>query len=61
MIDVHSGTWRALAKELAGEIATARDELERFGTEPAKADWLRGRIALANEILAIPQRAPEEE
>lgn len=61
MIDVHSATWRAVAKHLADAAAVSRDELERFGTDPAKSDWLRGRLALAAEILALPQREPEEE
>lgn len=60
-VDRLSATWLAVLRHLRDEIESARNELERPGLDPVRAEHLRGRIVMARELIALPDRDPAED
>lgn len=54
MIDRHCETWRDVAAWAEPRLAAARAELESPNTDDARARYLRGRIAILKDLLALP-------
>lgn len=53
MIDAHSATWRELERQLLAGIEQDREALCWRGTPHDTSEYLRGRVALARELLAL--------
>lgn len=58
-IDPHSFTWAAVKHKAQAEIDQAQETLEKRNIEQRDSDFLRGRIALAREILELPEQDSE--
>jgi len=58
-IDLHSFTWAAVKHKAEVEIAQAQETLEKRNLTERDGDFLRGRIALAREILELPEQDSE--
>lgn len=59
LIDVYSFTWKAVLHLTRTELSNALETLEQRNIEQRDADFLRGRISLAREILDLPTRGSE--
>lgn len=58
-IDLHSFTWAAIKHKAEIEIAQAQETLEKRNINERDADFLRGRIAMARELLELPEQDSE--
>lgn len=56
LIDLNSFAWVAVSHHAEKELQSARDKLEKRGTEHGQSEYLRGKIAALQEILALPER-----
>lgn len=58
-IDPNSETWRAVRDHAQREIEVARERVETPRLDPIETEYLRGRIAVAKDILALGDPADE--
>ena len=55
-IDVHSLTWKVVSRHSDKSIESAREKLEKRGTEHGQSEYLRGKIAAYKEIFELALR-----
>jgi len=55
MIDTNSPTWVDVKLAAATALDSAREENDAPETSPERTQYLRGRVALAKEILGLPE------
>ncbi len=54
-VTFRSQDWLFVAKKLAEQLVNARDILEKKDTSPEDTAFYRGRVALAKELLKLPE------
>lgn len=61
MIDRLSATWRIVLRHVDAETEASRAALEQPGLDSGRSEYLRGRIAMAREVAALPERHMEDD
>lgn len=60
-IDIHSETWQAVSGHCRESQSMAMKQLAEMNVAERDADFLRGRISLCAELLALKDMPPKTE
>lgn len=61
MIDVFTDTWVAVRKHCESAITSDFNALAERGLSHESTEYFRGRIALARELLGLPERQTQDD